>query len=202
MNILNIIQSTFNSIFKLIFVVFAGFLATKTANFNETVRRGYSTIVFQYLVPSVIFAQTATAVDRIDKILEWWYLLVICFIINLLSFPSIWLVAKIFKIDKLTTRVFVYSIAFGNTMYIPLALVDSITSESTMFGANAKELGGAYICTYLLLSTLIYWIFGYSYIQRNQIEVDELKIVKQNEETVEYSEGSPRNRNDIHDVDD
>ena len=181
MNITTIITSTFNSIFKLVFVVIAGFLATKTANFNETIRRGYSTIVFQYLVPAVIFAQTATAVDRIDKIFEWWYLILICLIINLLSFPSIWFVAKLFRLDKLTTRVFVYSIAFGNTMYIPLALVDSITSESSIFGENGKEIGGAYICTYLLLSTLIYWIFGYSYVQRNQIDVEEMKKQKQRE---------------------
>ena len=181
MNFATIIISTFNSIFKLVFVVIAGFLATKTANFNEKIRKGYSTVVFQYFVPATVFAQAATAVSRIYEITHWWYLFVICLIINCINFPTIWILAKVFKLDKYTRRIFVYSVVFGNTMYLPLAMVESITSESNVFGPNAKETGTAYICTFLLLGTLIYWILGYSYVKRNQDDVEQLQRKNENE---------------------
>ncbi|BFU26063.1 transporter, auxin efflux carrier family protein [Entamoeba histolytica HM-1:IMSS-B] len=170
-----VIVSTFNAIFKLVVISVAGFLATYTAHFDATVRRGYSTLVFQYFVPAIIFTQTATSVERINTLVDWWYLPISAILINGLAFPSIFFVAKIFKLDRLTTRVFVYAISFGNTMYIPLALVDSITSETTLFGLNGKDRGGAYICTFLLMSTLIYWVFGYSFIQKNQIETENIE---------------------------
>ncbi|ELP84328.1 hypothetical protein EIN_066230 [Entamoeba invadens IP1] len=174
MDIFGIILSTFNAIFKLAIVAVTGFLATRTAGFDVASRRVYSSIVFQYFVPAVIFAQTATSMDRVSTLVDWWYLPLCAVVINAIAFPSIFIVAKLFRLEHKTTRVFVYTISFSNTMYIPLALVDSMTSENNeVFGPNAKEVGGGYICTFLLAATVIYWIFGYSFIQRNQVDQDE-----------------------------
>ena len=170
-------------LFKLVLVAAAGFCATKTAGFTTEVRRGYSTVVFQYFVPAVILANTAMSVDRVEDLLKWWWLPCACVMINVLSLASTRLVAFLFRLAPKTTRVFVYCIAFGNTvcfppcprhvpathpkMYIPLALIAGISTETAMFDTDAANRGGAYVSAYLLLSTLIYWVYGYGYISKN-----------------------------------
>ncbi|KAL7717330.1 Auxin efflux carrier family protein [Entamoeba marina] len=180
-----IILSTFYAVFKLVVVAVAGFFATYTANFNKELRGGYSRLVFQYFVPATIFTQTATSVDRITDIVDWWWLLLSVLLINCLALLFTHAIAAIFRLETKLKRVFVFTIAFGNTMYIPLALVDSLTSETDIFKDGSKERGGAYICTFLLGATTFYWTYGYSYMQKNQDET-----IGENEEDmlVELSE--------------
>ncbi|ELP88372.1 hypothetical protein EIN_228350 [Entamoeba invadens IP1] len=186
MELLSIFVSTFNSIFKLAFVVFAGYIATRTAGFSSDARKVFSTVIFQFLIPALVLSQTATSVDRINTLIDWWYLPLCAIMINVINFSCTYAISRIFRLEQNVRRVFVYSVAFGNMMYIPLALVDSMTSESSIFGENANERGGAYICTFILMSTLIYWVFGYSYIQKNQSDDENvLDSMKTDEKGVE-----------------
>ncbi|ELP87722.1 hypothetical protein EIN_410550 [Entamoeba invadens IP1] len=201
MDVLTILLAIFNAVFKLAVIAFAGFFATKTSGFTPEIRKGFSTIVFHYFLTAVIFSQTATSMDTIITLVEWWFLPFAGVIVFVIAFPAMYIIGKLFKLDTKTRRVFVYSISFGNTMYIPLALVDSITSETDLFGDNGKEKGGAYICAYLIATSLIYWIFGYTYIQKNQVATDEenKKQIKLEDEllTVQHEDSTKVEKNEL-----
>ena len=116
MNIGTIILSTFYAIFKLFFVAFAGFLATKTADFDKPRRKGLSTIVFQYFVPCILFVQTSSSVKRITDLATWWWLPTSALVMVFLFFCTSWIIATVFRLDKLTKRLFVYVLTFPNTV--------------------------------------------------------------------------------------
>ena len=78
-----------------------------------------------------------------------------------------------FRMATKDARVFVHTFAFGNPTIIALAIVDSLTSDTDLFGtgpdaADAKNRGSAYISTHLFCFSLWFWIVGYIYINLNK----------------------------------
>lgn len=172
MNLGDLIQCSIYSIFKLIFVAFFGFIASRKSGFDEKMRSVWSKLIFTYFMPATVFYQTATAINEINELKELWILPLGCFLHEIFQFYIPWTLAKIMKLERLDARVFTFTLGFSNVMYIPLAIVESLTSETDELGLNAKTIGFSYICTYQLTFMITFFVFGYNYINLNVREVN------------------------------
>ena len=170
-------MTVFNGMFKLYTVTFSGLLTTKTVGFSDSTRKEYSSVVFNFLVPSLLFYRSATLVEKLPSTSGYWYLpFLLPIMINLIAFILLFILSLFFKLDLKTRRIFLFSFTFGNTTYLPLALIESITTETDMFVEDATDRGTFYLATFILINAFIYWLVGYPFLRRSFVEEQQQQL--------------------------
>ncbi|ELP86459.1 hypothetical protein EIN_032100 [Entamoeba invadens IP1] len=167
MDIGTLIKVAFFALIKLVFIALMGFVAARWVGFDTTVRAGWSRLIFTFFMPAIVFYQTATAISEISELKELWILPVFCIAHMILEFFGSLLLGTLLRIPKLDNRVFTFTLGFGNVMYIPMAVIEALTTETNELGDKAKDLAFSYICTYQLSFMVGFFVLGYNYINLN-----------------------------------
>ena len=180
-----IIRASLETVGKLVLVGFCGFIAARKGYLNKPSLAALSKITFTFCMFCTLVTRLSSSVDDPADILNWWPMIVSCLSLIVVAAFFMRSIAYISGMKTKDARVFVHTFSFGNPTIIALAIVDSLTTDSTMFGEGAdataaKKRGTAYISTHLFMFSICFWIVGYIYINLNKEKEDEslLPLIK------------------------
>ncbi|EKE39077.1 hypothetical protein ENUP19_0341G0048 [Entamoeba nuttalli] len=186
-----IIRASLETVGKLVLVGLCGYVSAKRGFLTKPALAALSKVTFTFPMFCTIVTRLSSSVDNPKDILNWWPLLVSCF--SLIAIAAFFMrgIAFVSNMSTKDSRVFVHTFSFGNPTVIALAIIDSLTTDTTLFGEGAaaqqaKKRGSAYISTHLFMFSLLFWILGYIYINLNKTnDEDTLPLVQPSEPSKE-----------------
>ena len=158
------------SVIKLVLVVLVGVWLGRKGILDKPTRQHFSKILMTVMLPSLLIVSLGRNA-QIHNIGQWWMLVVSGGLFVLFGFLVSELVFRFLHLPEHLHRGFCAATAFGNSSYLPLPLMMTITATAPVFlnDATAGERSFAYISVYLLSHSPLLWLIGFPYLSGKSI---------------------------------
>ena len=158
------------SVIKLVLVVLVGVWLGRKGILDKPTRQHFSKILMMVMLPSLLIVSLGRNA-QIHNLGQWWMLVVSGGLFVLFGFLVSELVFRFRRLPEHLHRCFCAATAFGNSSYLPLPLMMTITATAPIFlnDATAGERSFAYISVYLLSHSPLLWLIGFPYLSGKSI---------------------------------
>ena len=158
------------SILKLVLVVLVGVWLGRKEILNKPTRQHFSKILMPVMLPCLLIVSLGRNA-QIHNIEQWWMLIVAAGLFVICGFLISELVFRLLRLPKHLLRNFCTATAFGNSSYLPLPLMMTITATAPIFldDETAGERSFAYISVYLLCHSPLLWLIGFPHLSGKSI---------------------------------
>ena len=158
------------SVIKLVLIVLVGVWLGRKGLLDKPTRQHFSKILMLVMLPSLLIVSLGRNA-QIHNIEQWWMLIVSAGLFVVYGFVVSEIVFKLLRLPKHLQRNFCAATAFGNSSYLPLPLMVTITATAPIFlnDATAGERSFAYISVYLLCHSPLLWLIGFPYLSGKSI---------------------------------
>ena len=159
------------SVLKLVLVVLIGVWLGRKGLLDKPTRQHFSKILMLVMLPSLLIVSLGRNA-QLHNLGQWWVLIVAAGLYVLFGFAVSELVFKMLRLPNHLRHNFCAATAFGNSSYLPLPLMMTITASAPIFlnDATAGERSFAYISVYLLCHSPLLWLIGFPYLSGKSIK--------------------------------
>jgi len=156
---------SFISVLKLVIVTVLGILLGRKGILNKDARQSLSKIMMTTLLPALLISSLGPNASW-DNLSQWPVLPLAAAIFIFMGFLFSTLCCRLLRLPASLHRTFQTATAFGNSTYLPLPLLMTITATAPIFlhDPDAGNRSFAYVSAYLMLHSPLLWLVGYTYL--------------------------------------
>lgn len=160
--IAELILYSFQSVFTIIVVAFAGAMLVKYKVLNNDHLMLLAKLTVILTLPCLLATKVAANID-FNKIKELWVLPLSCFVYTIIGLTLGYIMSKLIRPKKEIIPGMIVTTGFGNAAYMPMSLILAITVIFPVFAQDkdSAATGIAYISLYLLTFSPMMWSLGY-----------------------------------------
>lgn len=170
---------SFISVLKLVLVALLGLWLGKKEILNKSARQSVSKMIMLVMLPSLLIVSLGKNAS-FANIGEWMMLPFMAFFMVVCGMVISGIGCRLFRIPSHLHKVICAATSFGNSSYIPLPLLATVTATAPLFinDPQAGERSYAYVSIYLLVHSPILWAVGFPFLSgRSWREIKPSQII-------------------------